>query len=122
MAGYDFNELHMSLGFDNNSWKFFVRPILQSSHSPHISTHQLKRKMAAAQLTAATVSSRCLPTFEGLRSSSFKVFAFVPSRQGLRQRSFRPLVVKTATVVPPKLCFVMHSSFMALVPLVKLDI
>ncbi|KAL2932354.1 20 kDa chaperonin chloroplastic [Bienertia sinuspersici] len=58
--------------------------------------------MAAAQLTAATVSSRNLPTFEGLRPSTLKVAAFVPLRQGLSQRSFRPLVVKAATVVAPK--------------------
>lgn len=58
--------------------------------------------MAAAQLTAATVSSRGLPTFEGLRPSSINVAAFVPLRQGLSQRSFRPLVVKAATVVAPK--------------------
>ena len=58
--------------------------------------------MAAAQITAATVSSRSVPTFEGLRSSSVKIAAFVPLRQGLNQRVFRPVVVKAATVVAPK--------------------
>ncbi|XP_057537864.1 20 kDa chaperonin, chloroplastic-like [Amaranthus tricolor] len=58
--------------------------------------------MAAAQLTSATVSSRILPTFEGLRPSSVKINAFVPLRQGLNQKSFRPLVVRAATVVAPK--------------------
>ncbi|CAO2841664.1 unnamed protein product [Amaranthus hypochondriacus] len=58
--------------------------------------------MAAAQLTSATVSSRNLPTFEGLRPSSVKINAFVSLRQGLNQKSFRPLVVRAATVVAPK--------------------
>ena len=68
--------------------------------------------MAAAQLTSATVSSRILPTFEGLRPSSVKINAFVPLRQGLNQKSFRPLVVRAATVVAPKvLMFAFHYSF-----------
>uniref|UniRef100_A0A7C8Z974 20 kDa chaperonin, chloroplastic n=1 Tax=Opuntia streptacantha TaxID=393608 RepID=A0A7C8Z974_OPUST len=58
--------------------------------------------MAAAQLTTATVSGRCLPLFEGLKPSTVKIAGFVPLRQGLSQRSFRPLVVKAATVVAPK--------------------
>ena len=78
--------------------------------------------MAAAQLTTATVSGRCLPLFEGLKPSTVKIAGFVPLRQGLSQRSFRPLVVKAATVVAPKVpsesllillfccCFSWHSS------------
>ncbi|KAH9619203.1 hypothetical protein KSS87_008521 [Heliosperma pusillum] len=60
--------------------------------------------MAAAQLTAtsATVSSRGLPSFDGLRNSSVKVAAFVPLRKCLNQRCFSTLVVKAATVVAPK--------------------
>ncbi|XP_010687539.2 20 kDa chaperonin, chloroplastic [Beta vulgaris subsp. vulgaris] len=58
--------------------------------------------MAAAQLTATSVSSRGLPTFEGLRPSAIKIAAFAPLKQGLSQRCFRPLVVKAATVVAPK--------------------
>ncbi|KAL9242176.1 hypothetical protein vseg_016202 [Gypsophila vaccaria] len=59
--------------------------------------------MAASQLTSATVSSRCLPSFEGLRTSSVKVLSFVPSlKSGLNHKSYRSLVVKAATVVAPK--------------------
>lgn len=58
--------------------------------------------MAATQLTAMTVPSRSLATFEGLRPSTVKIAAFAPLKQGLGQRSFRPLVVKAATVVAPK--------------------
>ncbi|XP_074273581.1 20 kDa chaperonin, chloroplastic [Silene latifolia] len=60
--------------------------------------------MSAAQLTATsvTVSSRGLPSFEGLRNSSVKVSAFVPLRKNLNQRCFSTLVVKAATVVAPK--------------------
>ncbi|KAH9616754.1 hypothetical protein KSS87_012670 [Heliosperma pusillum] len=58
--------------------------------------------MAAAQLTSASVSSRGLPCFEGLRSSSIKIAAFVPLNKCLNGRSFSPLVVKAATVVAPK--------------------
>lgn len=58
--------------------------------------------MAAAQFTTATVSGRGLPIFEGLKPSTVKIAAFVPLRPGLSQRSFRPLVVKAATVIAPK--------------------
>lgn len=58
--------------------------------------------MASAQITATTVPSRGLPTFEALRGSTVKIASFVPLKQGLTQRSFHPLVVKAATVVAPK--------------------
>lgn len=58
--------------------------------------------MAAAQFTTATVSGRGLTIFEGLKPSTVKIAAFVPLRPGLSQRSFRPLVVKAATVIAPK--------------------
>lgn len=57
--------------------------------------------MAASQLTTSTVSARSLPTFE-FRPSAPKVSSFAPLRQGLVHRSFRPLVVKAASVVAPK--------------------
>ncbi|GAB4853674.1 20 kDa chaperonin, chloroplastic [Ancistrocladus abbreviatus] len=58
--------------------------------------------MSSAQLTASTVLSRTLPTFDGLRPSTLKIASFVPLKLGLPQRSFRPLVVKSATLVAPK--------------------
>lgn len=57
--------------------------------------------MAATQLTATTVPGRSVPTFEGLRPSTVKIASFVPLKQGLSQRCFRPLVVKAVTVVAP---------------------
>ncbi|KAK3004552.1 hypothetical protein RJ639_019058 [Escallonia herrerae] len=56
--------------------------------------------MAAAQLTASSISARSLlPSFDGLRLSTAKIASVAPLRQG---RSFRGLVVKAATVVAPK--------------------
>ncbi|KAK9715624.1 hypothetical protein RND81_06G177900 [Saponaria officinalis] len=58
--------------------------------------------MAAAQLTASTVSNVGFFSFEGLRNSSKNVSAFVPLKNGINQRKFNSLVVKAATVVAPK--------------------
>lgn len=59
--------------------------------------------MATAQLTASSISARCLPSFEGLRPCSVKfASAGHVKLAGLNQRSFRGLVVKAATVVAPK--------------------
>ncbi|KAL8158682.1 hypothetical protein V2J09_000219, partial [Rumex salicifolius] len=63
--------------------------------TPHYS-----EEMASSQLTASTVSTRALPTFEGLRSSPIKLSSFVNLKQ--TGRTFRPLVVRAATVIAPK--------------------
>ena len=64
--------------------------------------------MATAQLTASTISTRNLPSFQGLRPSALKVgpsVGYCRVGNGLSQRSFRGLVVKAATVVTPKVVF-----------------
>ncbi|GMY36496.1 20 kDa chaperonin, chloroplastic-like [Fagus crenata] len=61
--------------------------------------------MATAQLTASSISTRNLPSFQGLRSSAVKVGPSVGHLRvgsGLSQRAVRGLVVKAATVVTPK--------------------
>ncbi|KAL4329180.1 hypothetical protein AHAS_Ahas13G0274300 [Arachis hypogaea] len=57
--------------------------------------------MATAQLTASSISSRNVSSFEGLRPSAVQ-FPSVVRIGTLTQRSFRGLVVKAATVVAPK--------------------
>ncbi|MED6169663.1 20 kDa chaperonin, chloroplastic [Stylosanthes scabra] len=57
--------------------------------------------MATAQLTASSISSRNVSSFEGLRPSAVQ-FPSVVRLGTLTQRSFRGLVVKAATVVAPK--------------------
>jgi chaperonin GroES len=64
--------------------------------------------MATAQLTASSISTRNLPSFQGLRSSAVKVGPSVGHLRvgsGLSQRAVRGLVVKAATVVTPKVLF-----------------
>ncbi|CAM8926364.1 unnamed protein product [Rhodiola kirilowii] len=59
--------------------------------------------MAAAQLTTSSLSTRNLPSFDGLRSSPIKIASCDQLRRGgLSQRVFRGLSVKAATVVAPK--------------------
>ncbi|GLT70564.1 hypothetical protein SLA2020_426360 [Shorea laevis] len=62
--------------------------------------------MATAQLTASSISTRNLATFQGLRPlEAVKFGASVGHLRvgaGLSQRSFNSLVVKAATVVTPK--------------------
>ncbi|CAK9159236.1 unnamed protein product [Ilex paraguariensis] len=60
--------------------------------------------MATVQLNASAISAKTLPSFQGLRPSTVRVFSVAPLRKsgGLTQRSFRGLVVKAATVVAPK--------------------
>lgn len=59
--------------------------------------------MATAQLTASSISTRNLPSFEGLRPSMVKLSSVGPLRVGsLAQRSFRGIVVRAATKVAPK--------------------
>lgn len=60
--------------------------------------------MAAIQLSASSISTRSLPSFEGLRPSSLRISSFGPFTKGgvVTQQSFRGLVVRAATVVAPK--------------------
>ncbi|KAK9275457.1 hypothetical protein L1049_022724 [Liquidambar formosana] len=59
--------------------------------------------MATAQLTASSISTRSLPSFEGLRPSTVRIASVGVLRPGgVNMRSFRGLVVKAATVVAPK--------------------
>ncbi|XP_061361527.1 20 kDa chaperonin, chloroplastic-like [Gastrolobium bilobum] len=59
--------------------------------------------MATAQLTASSISSRNLPSFEGFRPSALQFHSIRNIRFGnLTQRSFPSLVVKAVTVVAPK--------------------
>uniref|UniRef100_A0A2N9EFX6 20 kDa chaperonin, chloroplastic n=1 Tax=Fagus sylvatica TaxID=28930 RepID=A0A2N9EFX6_FAGSY len=61
--------------------------------------------MATAQLTASSISTRNLPSFQGLRPSALKVgpsVGYCRVGNGLSQRSFQGMVVKAATVVTPK--------------------
>ncbi|GMH13770.1 hypothetical protein Nepgr_015611 [Nepenthes gracilis] len=78
-----------------NSPTQFLEPLAPQS------LYYFSEDMASAHLTASTVSTRSLPTFEGLRPSTVKIASFVPLKHGLTHRSFRPLVVKAATVVAP---------------------
>ncbi|KAA8523353.1 hypothetical protein F0562_009776 [Nyssa sinensis] len=59
--------------------------------------------MATVQLTAASISGKTLPSFDGLRPSTVRVSSVAPLKQvGLTLRAFRGLTVKAATVVAPK--------------------
>ncbi|KAK9278119.1 hypothetical protein L1049_028303 [Liquidambar formosana] len=59
--------------------------------------------MATAPLTASSISTRILPSFEGLRPSTVRISSVGVLRPGgLNLRSFQGLVVKAATVVAPK--------------------
>ncbi|XP_047310828.1 20 kDa chaperonin, chloroplastic-like [Impatiens glandulifera] len=59
--------------------------------------------MATVQFSASSVSSKNLPSFEGLRPSAIRTSIYSPLRQGnLSLRSFRGLVVTAATTVTPK--------------------
>ncbi|KAJ7979212.1 20 kDa chaperonin, chloroplastic [Quillaja saponaria] len=59
--------------------------------------------MATAQLSASSISTRNLPSFEGLRPSAVKFSSVGHLRVGgLNQRSLQGLVVKAATAVAPK--------------------
>lgn len=69
--------------------------------------------MAATQLTASpvTVSARSLASLEGLRASSAKFSSFGTLKPGtLKQSHFRPLVVRAASVVAPKVTYLLNSS------------
>ena len=57
--------------------------------------------MAAAQLTASSISARSLASFEGLRPSNLK-FGSPACVSLVNHRSFRGLAVKAATTVAPK--------------------
>ncbi|CAN6541299.1 unnamed protein product [Malus baccata var. baccata] len=57
--------------------------------------------MAAAQLTASSISARSLASFEGLRPSNLK-FGSPAGVSLVSHRSFRGLAVKAATTVAPK--------------------
>lgn len=69
-------------------------------------------EMATAQLTASSISTRNLATFQGLRPlEAVKFGASVGHLRvgaGLSQRSFNSLVVKAATVVTPKVVDLTH--------------
>lgn len=70
------------------------------------------QKMATAQLTASTISAKGFVSFDGLRAScsTVKISSFAPLRQnGLSKRSFRGLVVKAATVVTPKVVYLIDN-------------
>ncbi|XP_042489231.1 20 kDa chaperonin, chloroplastic-like [Macadamia integrifolia] len=59
--------------------------------------------MAALQLNCSSISTRGLPSFQGLRQSSASLSIVAPSRVSLDQRPSRGgLVVRAATVVAPK--------------------
>ncbi|XP_043703810.1 20 kDa chaperonin, chloroplastic-like [Telopea speciosissima] len=58
--------------------------------------------MAALQLTGSSISTRGLPSFQGLRQSSVSVSVIAPPRVGFNQRRLRGLVVRAATTVAPK--------------------
>jgi hypothetical protein len=68
--------------------------------------------MATAQLTASSISTRSLASFQGLRPlEAVKFGASVGHLRvgaGLSQRSFNGLVVKAATVVTPKVVDLSH--------------
>ncbi|XP_068314494.1 20 kDa chaperonin, chloroplastic-like [Pyrus communis] len=57
--------------------------------------------MAAAQLTASSISARSLASFEGLRPSNLK-FGSPAGVSLVSHRSFRGLAIKAATTVAPK--------------------
>lgn len=77
-------------------------------------------EMATAQLTASSISTRNLASFQGLRPlEAVKFGASVGHLRvgaGLSQRSFNGLVVKAATVVTPKVVYLTHP-FLLLVDL-----
>ncbi|XP_043721596.1 20 kDa chaperonin, chloroplastic-like [Telopea speciosissima] len=59
--------------------------------------------MASLQLTCSSISTKGLPSFQGLRQSSVSLSVVAPSRVGFDQRTLRRgLVVRAATVVAPK--------------------
>ncbi|XP_042488491.1 20 kDa chaperonin, chloroplastic-like [Macadamia integrifolia] len=58
--------------------------------------------MAALQLTGSSISTRGLPSFQGLRQSSVSVSVVAPPRVGFNPRGLRGLVVRAATTVAPK--------------------
>ncbi|CAM8917604.1 unnamed protein product [Rhodiola kirilowii] len=59
--------------------------------------------MAAAQLTTSSLSTRNVPSFDGLRASPIKIASCDQLRRGgLSRRFFRGLSVKAATVVAHK--------------------
>uniref|UniRef100_A0A7N1A8H7 20 kDa chaperonin, chloroplastic n=1 Tax=Kalanchoe fedtschenkoi TaxID=63787 RepID=A0A7N1A8H7_KALFE len=59
--------------------------------------------MASVHLTSSPLSTRNLPSFDGLRASPIKIASCEQmKRGGLSQRFFRGLSVKAATVVAPK--------------------
>lgn len=58
--------------------------------------------MATTQLTASSISGNGFASFEGLRSTGIvKAISFAPLKRN-NGKSFRPLVVKAATTVAPK--------------------
>nr|AFK39407.1 unknown [Lotus japonicus] len=57
--------------------------------------------MATTQLTASSISTRNVASFEGLRPIQFPCAGLVRIANPTR-RSFRGLLVKAATVVAPK--------------------
>lgn len=63
--------------------------------------------------TTPTISTRSLPSFEGLRPSTVRISSVGLSMKagGFTQRSFRSLVVRAAAVVAPKVSFLSFSSF-----------
>lgn len=64
--------------------------------------------MATIQLAASSISGNGFASFEGLRSTCIvKTVSFAPLN-----RSFRPLVVKAATTVAPKVSISISYSFL----------
>lgn len=62
--------------------------------------------MASSQLTASSISTRSVASFEGLRPSSVHFHSARHVRIGNpARRSFKALIVKAATVVAPKVYF-----------------
>ncbi|RVW43979.1 20 kDa chaperonin, chloroplastic [Vitis vinifera] len=83
-------------------YPLFYSPLPASFRNPvflYLSNHSV-REMA----TAPTITTRSLPSFEGLRPSTVRISSMgLPLKAGgLTQRSFRSLVVRAATVVTPK--------------------
>ena len=74
--------------------------------------------------TAPTISTRSLPSFEGLRASTVRIpSAGLPLKaSGLTQRSFRSLVVRAATVVAPKVSFLLLLLLLLLLVIVAIEL
>jgi len=76
--------------------------------------------MASSQLTASSISTRSVASFEGLRPSSVQFHSARHVRIGNpARRSFKALIVKATTVVAPKVYF--HSFFVLILYKLRIE-